>query len=209
MDFCRINELMGFTPTVLNQSTKTHRISDSSPRRLLEWAAVICNVLFTVLYLNSNEEAFAMGILGPLFLLILCWREKLYAEPVLQLVYMISAVVGWYNVQGGWDQWHIARGTHVSLFLLSVGLAVVWGFVLQRYTSANFPKLDALVASWGMLATWLMMYQVHACWLYLIAVNVLSLFIYWKRRLYVAACMFVLYLVMAVDGYFALRWFEF
>lgn len=150
-----------------------------------------------------------MGVLGPLLLLLLSWREKLYAEPVLQVVYMISAVVGWYNVQNGWDQWHIATGTHVWLFLLSVSLAAVWGFVLQRYTSANFPKLDALVASWGMLATWLMMYQVHACWLYLIAVNVLSLFIYWKRRLYVAACMFILYLVMAVDGYFGLRWFEF
>jgi nicotinamide riboside transporter PnuC len=99
LDFCPINELIGFTPTVLNQSTKTHRITDSSFRRLLEWAAVICNVLFTVLYLNSNEAAFAMGMLGPLLLLILSWREKLYAEPVLQLVYMISAVVGWYNVQ--------------------------------------------------------------------------------------------------------------
>ena len=94
-----------------------------------------------MLYLNSNEAAFAMGILGPLLLLILSWREKLYAEPVLQLVYMISAVVGWYNVQSGWEQWHIGTGTHVLLFLLSVSLAVVWGFVLQRYTSANFPQV--------------------------------------------------------------------
>lgn len=209
MDFCRINGLIGYTPTVLIQNAKTHRNSDSSPRRLLEWAAVICNVLFTVLYLNSNEAAFAMGILGPLLLLILSWREKLYAEPVLQVVYIISAVVGWYNVQSGWKHWQIDNGTHVLLFLLSLSIAVIWGFVLKRYTSANFPMLDALVASWGMLATWLMMYQVSACWLYLIAVNVLSLFIYWRRRLYIAACMFFLYLVMAVDGYFVLRWFEF
>lgn len=176
---------------------------------MMEWAAVLSNLSFTILYLNQSQWAFLMGIIGPLILLVLSWRERLYAEPVLQVVYIISALVGWYNVQNGWRHWRIDTSTHVFLFLLSLSISVVWGFLLKRYTSANFPKLDALVASWGMLATWLMMHQVHACWLYLIAVNVLSLFIYWKRRLYVAACMFFLYLVMAVDGYFALRWFEF
>ena len=177
-------------------------------RRFLEWAAVITNLLFTLFYLNRIEWAFAMGILGPALLLVLSWREKLYAEPVLQAVYIASAVVGWLNVQDGWLQWQIELRTHVALFFASVALAIVWGATLKRHTQANFPILDAFVASWGMLATWLMMYQVHACWLYLMAVNSLSIFIYFRRRLFIAACMFVLYFIMSIDGYFQLHWFE-
>jgi nicotinamide mononucleotide transporter len=175
---------------------------------VLEWSAVISNLLFTLFYLNESEWAFPMGVLGPMLLLLLSWREKLYAEPVLQVVYIISAIVGWLNVQSGWSEWKIELELHLLLFIVSVGLAMVWGIGLKRFTSANFPFLDALVASWGMLATWLMMYQVHACWLYLLAVNALSIFIYFRRRLYVAACMFVLYFIMSIDGFLGLHWFE-
>ena len=190
------------------ENLKTQSTSDSSLRRILEGIAVLSNLSFTVLYINESEWAFTMGILGPLFLFILSWREKLYAEPVLQIVYMLSAVVGWFNVQSGWSPLQLSIETHLVLFALSSGLGILWGLGLKRYTSANFPLIDALMSGWGMLATWLMMYQVHTCWLYLMAVNALSIFIYFRRRLFLAACMFVLYFIMSIDGYFQLHWFE-
>lgn len=192
----------------MNEKDNVQVHSGVSTKHALEWSAVISNLLFTLFYLNESEWAFPMGVLGPLLLLVLSWREKLYAEPVLQIVYVVSAVVGWLNVQGGWSKWQIELEVHLFLFTLSVGIAIVWGGALKRFTSANFPYLDAMVASWGMLATWLMMYQVHACWLYLLAVNTLSIFIYFRRRLYVAACMFVLYFFMSIDGFFELHFFE-
>lgn len=192
----------------MNEKDNVQVHSGVSTKHVLEWSAVISNLLFTLFYLNQSEWAFPMGVLGPLLLLVLSWREKLYAEPVLQIVYILSAIVGWLNVQGGWSKWQIELEVHLFLFTLSVGIAIVWGGALKRFTSANFPYLDAMVASWGMLATWLMMYQVHACWLYLLAVNTLSIFIYFRRRLYVAACMFVLYFFMSIDGFFELHFFE-
>jgi nicotinamide mononucleotide transporter len=192
----------------LKESNTGHAKVNILKRLGLEWAAVISNVLFTLFYLNESEWAFPMGILGPLFLMALSWREKLYAEPVLQFVYILSAVIGWFNVQGGWSQIQVSFETHILWFVLSTGLAIPWGLGLKRYTSANFPMMDALIACWGMLATWFMMYQVHECWLYLMAVNVLSFFIYFRRRLFTAACMFVFYFILSVDGYFRMHWFE-
>jgi nicotinamide mononucleotide transporter len=208
MDFCPIKDIQRYTKKKLKKAAEKKIPSDNALRRALEWLAVLFNLLFTWLYINRSEWAFAAGILGPTLLLVLSYREKLYAEPVLQVVYIISAAVGWLNVQKGWVQWQIGWGVHLLLFLMSSALAAGWGVALRRYTTANFPILDALVASWGMLATWLMMYQVHACWLYLLAVNALSIFIYSRRRLFTAACMFVLYFIMSIDGYFQLHWFE-
>ena len=208
MDFCLIHEIFEYITTILKEENKTRAISYSSIRPVVEWAAVVSNLLFTILYLNQNEWAFFMGIAGPLLLIVLSWKEKLYAEPVLQGVYILSAVVGWFNVQSGWEQLQLNTAQHILLFSLSIVLAFIWGLSLKRFTKANFPKLDALTASLGMVATWLMMYQVHACWLYLMAVNLLSIFIYFRRRLFIAACMFVLYFIMSVDGYFQMHWFE-
>jgi nicotinamide mononucleotide transporter len=206
MDFCLINEKFGYTPIDLKEESKTRLISYSSIRPVVEWVAVVSNLLFTILYLNQNEWAFFMGIAGPLLLIVLSWKEKLYAEPVLQGVYILSAIVGWFNVQSGWEQLQLNTAQHILLFTLSIALAFIWGLSLKRFTKANFPKLDALTASLGMVATWLMMYQVHACWLYLMAVNLLSIFIYFRRRLFIAAWIFVLYFIMSVDGYFQMHW---
>jgi nicotinamide mononucleotide transporter len=176
-------------------------------RGLLEWSAVIANLLFTLLYLNESEWAFPMGIAGPLLLLVLSWREKLYAEPVLQVVYIASAVIGWVNTQSGWNSLQLEVSSHLLLFSTSTLAAVVWGLALKTFTSANFPLPDAAVASWGMLATWLMMYQVHECWIYLMVVNLLSIFIYYRRNLYAATVMYGIYLIMSIDGYWQLNWF--
>lgn len=177
-------------------------------RRTLEVLAVVCNLLFTLLFLNESDLAFLFGIIGPALLLVLCWKERLLAEPVLQLCYIVSAIIGWFNVQAGWASTEITQQVHLFILLGSTLAALVWGYLLKRRTNAYFPFLDAWVATLGISATWLMMYQVHASWLYLMVVNAVSIFMYSKRRLYIASCMFVLYLFMSIDGYYHMHWFS-
>jgi nicotinamide mononucleotide transporter len=82
------------------------------------------------------------------------------------------------------------------------------GVLLMRKTNAMMPYLDSLITALGIAGTWLMMYQVHACWLYLLVVNLLSIFLFYSRRLYAATLMFVLYFILSIDGYFTMHWFE-
>jgi nicotinamide mononucleotide transporter len=207
MDFCLIKEFFKYTATILNKQYRIGFVRSASFRRYLEWGSVAANLLFTVFYLNKSVWAFPLGIIGPLMLLLLSWGEKLYAEPVLQLVYMASAIVGWYNARDGWSEVYFSNFTYAFLFVGSIALALLWGYTLKRFTSANLPYMDSLMSTWGVVGTWLMMYQVHACWLYLIGVNVLSVYIYFRRGLYAATGMFILYLAMALDGFYHLKWF--
>lgn len=179
-----------------------------SLRKTLEVLAVLCNLLFTILFLNESPLAFVFGIIGPALLLVLCWKERLLAEPALQLSYILSAVIGWFNVQAGWVSAEITQKAHLFILLGSTVAAMVWGYLLKQRTNAYFPFLDAWVATLGISATWLMMYQVHESWLYLMVVNAASIFMYSRRRLYIASCMFVLYLFMSFDGYYHMHWFE-
>lgn len=176
--------------------------------RVLEWLAVLSNLAFTVLYLNHSAWSFFFGVLGPLLLLWIGLRSRLYADPLLQVVYVISAVVGYFNVSEGWYALSIGAVSHGLILLLT--LVFTWGLgtLLRRKTNAAMPYVDSLTTALGIVGTWLMMYQVHACWLYLMAVNVLSIFLFYRRRLYAATLMFVLYFILSVDGYFTLHWFE-
>jgi nicotinamide mononucleotide transporter len=204
VEFCSIKQTNQF-----NSSIEVSFFSDkNSNERILEISAVGMNLAFTVLYLNQSIWAFFFGIMGPAALLILGVRRKLYADPVLQVVYMLSAVVGFWNIAQGWSPVVLAPSSHIWILVACAAVSLIWGYLLRTHTQAASPYLDALISVLGIVATWLMMFQVQACWSYLLVVNALSIFLFLKRRLFLTALMFALYFVMSIDGFFELHWFD-
>jgi nicotinamide mononucleotide transporter len=175
--------------------------------RSLEILAVALNLLYTLYYLNGNSLCYLFGILGPLSLMVLCFRTQLYAEPVLQVFYIALAVYGFYNTPEVWQTTHWPFSAHLPLLIIGAAVSAISGFLLRKYTRAKLPYPDSVVTVFAMIGTWLMVNYVHESWLYLLAINALSVVIYLNRKLYVGAAMFVLYLIMSVDGYFKLNWF--
>ena len=182
--------------------------SGITPNRLLELLAVIFNLLFTVLYLNGTAWCYLFGILGPLFLLVLCLRSKLYAEPVLQLFYIGFAVYGFLHQEAGvWSVIHHDFKFHLPYILGSLILSLIGGYFLTKYTEAKLPYLDSVVTVYAMTGTWFLVNNIHESWLYFIGVNAVSVVIYLRRSLFIGAAMFALYLLMSLDGFFELKIF--
>ncbi len=175
--------------------------------KIIEVLAVLLNLLYTILYLNGNSWCYLFGILGPLALMVLCFRNKLYAEPVLQLFYIGFAVYGWIHVQANWTMIHWPISRHIPLIFVGVIVAMALGYFLKKRTDAKLPYLDSVVTVFGIVGTWIMVNYVHENWLYFIVINAASIYIYTRRKLYFGALMFLLYLMMSIDGYFQLNIF--
>lgn len=175
--------------------------------KILEVLAVVLNLLFTILYLNSNPWCYLFGILGPLMFILLCYRNKLYAEPVLQLFYIAFAVYGWMNQGEYWNIVHWPLEIHILYVLTGIVVAIAAGYFLKSRTDAQLPWLDSVVTVFGIIGTWMMVNYVHENWLYFIAINAVSIYIYKKRSLYFGMALFVFYLLMSIDGYFELKIF--
>ena len=165
-------------------------------RRFLEASAVISNLAFTWLYINGSLWSYALGILGPALLLVLCLRERLYAEPLLQIVYLLMTIYGWVHAQASpWiaeTAWHIVA---IPTCLIAAYIA----YRLLKRTEARYPFQDSLITSFGIFATWLMMNQDPSWAWYFLFINALSAWIYFRRNLYMGSAMYILYFVMALD----------
>lgn len=174
----------------------------------MEILAVVLNLLYTLFYLNGNPICYVFGVLGPLSLIWLCYINRLYAEPLLQLVYIGMAVYGYFHATESWTVTSRPLETHIWLVFTGILLSVTGGFLLSKFTKAKLPYPDSVVTVFAIIGTWLMVNYVHESWLYLMAINLLSVVIYALRKLYIGAAMYLLYLVMSVDGYFRFNWFE-
>ena len=175
----------------------------------MEAAAVVLSLLYTLLYLRGAiPGCYYAAFGGALLFMFLCYRKKIYAESFLQLFYLGMAVYGYLNTDEYWEVTHWTFSEHIPYLAGSSLLTVLVGLYLKRKTDAKRPFIDAFTTVFSIGATWLMVNYVHENWLYWIVIDAVSIFLYASRKMYLGALLFVLYLLMAIDGFVeSINWF--
>lgn len=170
---------------------------------LIEWLAIILNIGFTILFQLENPWAFVLGIAGPLLLGLLSYERKLFADVLLQMAYCLLAIYGYYQFA---TIPIITESVFLHLLgvLVSLGLGFVMGIYLKKKTGAALPMLDSMITSFSLWATLLLMSGLQSAWLYFIVINMVSVALFYKRNLKIISLLFVLYAILAVQGYFKL-----
>jgi len=170
--------------------------------QIIELFAIVFNLLFTFLYQDQTWWCFVFGIIGPALLAIVLYRKSLFAETFLQFTYIGLAIYGWLHISGTWEALNMTPKEHTVLILSGFLLTSLSGFILKKYSNAQLPYIDSFTTVFAIIATALMMIPVNEAWLYFIAINSVSIFMYAQRRLYLGAIMFVVYLLLSIKGYF-------
>lgn len=176
---------------------------------VLEWIAVVFSLIYVFLAARQNIWCWLFGALSAAVSIVLFLFVKLYAESILFVFYVVVSLYGWYqwkSVKSGPHlpvvEWKLM--THAGLILLSlVGAGVIY-FIFSNYSDAEQPLLDALTTSFSFMTTFLVARKVLSNWLYWVAIDAASVYLYWSRGLDIYALLMVIYTGMAVYGY--LQW---
>ena len=173
-----------------------------------EWLAVVAGVIYVLLIMERRRLGWIFGGISSVILMVLAARAKLPMNALLQLTYVIAAVYGWWRWSGADDDrpistWHL-RG-HVMALAGCVIVSLLLSRLPAMAQSSAFPFTDSLVACAGLVATWLVARVSLENWLYWIAVDVVSVYLYFSQGLVVASLLYVLYLAIATVGYFHWR----
>lgn len=183
----------------LKQLNKTHL--------LLEILAVIFGVLYTILYIEADKTCFYYAFLGSGIYTYLCYKKQLIAETFLQLFYILTAIYGWLN--WGADYTEATYPLWLNLSVLGITIAGVLGvgYFLKLKTKAKLPYVDSFTTVFCITGTWLMVNFIHINWLYFMAANAVSMFLYYQRGLKLSVFLYAFYVYLAVVGYFRLSFY--
>ena len=158
--------------------------------------------------LNSRHTWWT-GIVGCGFYALVFCSAKLYADVTLQVFFLVTSAVGWWNWRHGRPGTELpVRRTHprfvAGWLLAGAGVAASYGWLLHRFTDAYAPFLDSVVLAFSVLGQFLLMgrrYETWWCWL---LVNAIAVPLYAARGLTVTA---VLYAAFWINAMVALgRW---
>jgi len=182
-------------------------ISNFLVQNWLEITAVIFAILYLILAVKQNILCWIAGIISSVLYFFIMQKAGLYMEAYLQVFYVVMGIYGW-------SQWSASNASNPSFIVntwskyqhmiaisIILALSLLSGFLLERYTDAALPFLDALV-SWGaVVATYMVAKKLLENWIYWFVIDATSIFLFIERGLWLSAVLFATYLVIIFFGY--------
>jgi len=175
----------------------------------VEAIAVIFAVLYLLLAIGQNIWCwFCAGVSTAIYVWLFV-DAKLYMESLLNGFYFLMAIYGWLTWRSRQDDHALpvtvwpGKVHAVALAVISL-LVFIAGTWLTRYSNAAFPYIDSATTFAAIWATFLVARKVLENWWYWLAIDTVSVFIYWSRGLELTSVLFLVYLLLIPFG--LIRW---
>ncbi len=172
---------------------------------LIEWIAVLTGVLYVILAARNNILCWSFAIISALLYMYICYTYQLYLESGLQTFYLIMAIIGWImwnqsNASGSMiKRWSLQ--SHAVNILISTLATVILGYLFSSYTNQENPYVDAFTTCFSLTATFLVTKRVLGNWIYWIIIDLISIYLYADRGLYLSSVLYLLFTILAIVGF--------
>lgn len=180
----------------------------------VELCGTVSGLVYVWLSIKQSIHTWTAGIITSL---LYCWvffDAKFYAGMGLQGYYVIISIYGFFSWrQGGggtsgsekllvtWSD----SALWMKLFVLNLLFTFILYFLLKSYTDSPVPFGDALTTSLSILATWMLARKKIEHWIVWIFIDLVSSGLYLYRGLYPTVILFLVYMSMAVVGFYEWR----
>lgn len=184
-------------------------VRDLNGMGLWELVAVLLALAYVVLAARESLWCWPAAFFSTAIYTLLFWQVALLMESALNVYYMGMAIYGYWLWRNGGTEprpiqsWSWPR--HALWIVAMTVLALACGFAMERFTHADFPWLDSATTVFAVFATWLVAQKVLENWLYWIAIDAISIYLYLHKSLYLTSALFVLYVFIAATGYLLWR----
>lgn len=175
---------------------------------IIEILGVITGFICVWLAARNNLWNFPVTIVSVFLYMVVFYRAKLYADMGLQVYFLGMALYGWYYwIDRSESGEEIKPVRRITPTLIGIGIVVIalftilFGTFLDRQTDAFSPYLDSLCAGGSLFGSFLLSRRILENWLVWIVVDVIYLYLYISKELYLTTILYLAYIVVAIIGY--------
>lgn len=181
-------------------------IQESLTYGWMESIAVLSALIYVYLASKGKRLCFLFGLISSAIYVYLTIQLKLYFDTFINSYYIYMSFAGWFawkkqNNGEIYVQKISTKRLRISL-LIGFPLTLLLAFWADRYTDASIPYLDAFTTVFSIIATWMVVKKYLENWLFWIVIDSVAAGMYFYKELYLTALLFILYTIIAINGYF-------
>lgn len=174
---------------------------------LMEITAVVFAISYLLLAVKQDVRCWYAAIFSSFLYFFIMMSANLYMEAYLQIFYIFMAIYGWFQ----WNKisedkskfivrtWSIKQ--HLIVISSVICLAYISGSLLNIYTEAALPFIDALTTWGAIIATYMVAKKLLENWIYWFVIDSISVLLFMSRGLYLTSVLFFVYLIIIYFGY--------
>ena len=171
----------------------------------LEWIGFVAGVLCVWWVVKERVANWPLGIVNCLAWLVLLWMNAIYLNALLQIVYIVISLYGWWHwLYGGpaRDALPVRRAARDErlrgLALVLVGTVV--GTSLMQLVGDAAPVWDAFTMITSITAIWWQAKKIYESWMLWLTVDVVYFGLYGSQDLWLTALTQVAFGAMCIVG---------
>lgn len=176
----------------------------------IDWTILITAILYIVLAARENIWCWFFGIISCSLWGYVSFNANLIADGCLQIFYVGISFLGIYEwkfktksiKEEELKVSELPLKSHFKIIALGILISFPLVFILQKYSFAEAIYLDSLTTVFAVIATYMVARKIIENWLYWIVIDVVYIYLYGSRGLWMLAAIMVIYIVIAVFGYF-------
>ncbi|MEI6463894.1 MAG: nicotinamide riboside transporter PnuC [Verrucomicrobiota bacterium] len=182
-------------------------IAGATEASRLEQVATVLGVVFVWLAMRESLWNFPVGLVQAAIFGWVCFEGKLYSETVLQILFVVAMVYGWWHWSRGakdtgslavqrLSAWSAAGWAGATLVLW-----LAWGGAMARFTDAALPWWDGFVFAASVVSQWLQARKLLENWIGWIIANTVAVGVFWAKGFYWFAVLYFLFWLLAWGGW--------
>ena len=182
----------------------------------IELLGTFFGLLSVILASKANILTWPTGIINEIAFFILFFQVQLYADMFLQIFFFVLTIYGWYFWNKKPNKKKVSRlqlNTLIKYLLLLILGTLILGALISKihiylpayfHIPASYPYFDAFTTIASIIGTVLLSRKIIETWLFWIAVDIVSIVLYFKKDIYVMSIEYFIFLVICIIGY--LNW---
>ena len=173
----------------------------------IEALAVLFAVTYLLLAVKQDVKCWFAAIISSTLYFFIMYKAGLYMEAWLQIFYIVMAFYGiqQWTVTNNNQSKFIVRSwrwnTHFWVIAIIIILAIITGLLLEKFTNAALPFLDGLTTWGAIITTYMVAKRLLENWIYWFVIDMISIYLFLSRGLFLTAILFCIYLVIIFFGY--------
>lgn len=173
----------------------------------IEILGFVTGAVSVILAVRESPWNWIVGIANNVFFFVLFWKSKLYADALLQVVYVVISVYGWWHwVRGGEGNSALTisptrKKTALFLFVLTGFATASMTYLLARFTDSKVPFWDGLTTALSLTAQFMLSRKLLENWFVWMTADVVYVLLYSYKALYLTGILYAGFLVLCVAGY--------
>ena len=172
-----------------------------------EWTAAIITLVSIWLATVENIWYWPTGLVSLVMYTWVYYQFRLYGEATLQVICFGLMVYGWYEwLHGGKNREELPvtrtpRRAWPVLFGTGIAGSLLVAMLMDRFTNNPAPYRDGAILVFSLVAQLMTARKWLENWLFWVVINVVSIVLYFERKLYPTMALYIALLVLAIDGY--------